>query len=132
MPPRPGRSRRGEQGAAVVEFTMVTVLLLTLFAALLQLGFALHVRNTLVASAAEGARYAATADRDPAEGAAVSARLIADALSPRYAREVSADREVVDGTPTVVVRVRAELPLLGPVGLAGRLTVAGHAVDEGR
>ena len=43
-------------GSAVVDFTLVGILLTFLFLALLQLGLALHVRNTLVASAAEGAR----------------------------------------------------------------------------
>ena len=63
---------RDDRGSAVVEFTLVGVLLTVLFLALLQLGLALHVRNTLVASAAEGARYAANADRTPDEGAAVT------------------------------------------------------------
>ena len=45
-----------DDGSAVVDFTLVGILLTFLFLALLQLGLALHVRNTLVASAAEGAR----------------------------------------------------------------------------
>lgn len=130
MAARWSRGAHAAQGAAVVEFTLVTVLLLALFGALLQLAFALHVRNTLVAAAAEGARYAANADRDPADGAALTARLITDALSARYARDVTGGYEVLDGTPTVVVRVSSELPLLGPVGVRRSLTVAGHALDE--
>ena len=58
-------SPRTTTGSAVVDFTLVGVLLTFLFLALLQLGLALHVRNTLVASAAEGARYGANADRNP-------------------------------------------------------------------
>ena len=44
-----------DAGSAVVEFVLVTVLLLGLFLSVVQLGFALYVRNTLVASAADGA-----------------------------------------------------------------------------
>ena len=91
---RPMR-RDGTTGARpIVEFTLVGILLTLLFLALLQLGLALHVRNTLVASAAEGARYGANADRDPAQGAALTRQLIRDSLadSLRRRRDVRAQR----------------------------------------
>jgi hypothetical protein len=52
IPRRPGRARHppepgSDQGAAVVEFTLVTVVLIVLFLAILQLALALYVRNTL-------------------------------------------------------------------------------------
>ena len=52
-----------DQGSSTVEFTLVSVLLVGLFLGVLQLGFVLHTRNLLVASAQEGARYGANADR---------------------------------------------------------------------
>jgi hypothetical protein len=66
---RPARHRtpclvspaRDDSGAAV-EFVLVGVLVCALFLGILEIGLALHVRNTLVACAAEGARYAANAD----------------------------------------------------------------------
>lgn len=107
------------------------VLLTALFLALLQLGLALHVRNTLQASAAEGARYAANADRDPAQGAEVTRRLIRDSLADSFAEGVTAGVERVDGLDTVYVQVEAALPVVGLLGPTRALTVRGHALDEG-
>ena len=90
----------------------------------------MYVRSTLVAAAAEGARYGADADRTPADGVRRTQDLLAQSLSPSYARDVTADYAVVDGLPTVVVRVRAPLPLLGLVGPGGDLVVEGHALAE--
>jgi Flp pilus assembly protein TadG len=120
-----------DEGAAVVDFTLVGVLLTVLFLALLQLGLALHVRNTLTAAAAEGARYAANADRVPADGAVVTRSLIRASLADSFASDVTAGTEQVGGVPTVVVRVKARLPVIGLLGPARRLTVQGHAIREG-
>lgn len=121
---------RGDRGSAVVEFTLVGVLLTVLFLALLQLGLALHVRNTLVASAAEGARYGANADRDPAQGAAVTRRLIRDSLADSFADGVTSGFETVDGLQTVYVQVEATLPVLGLLGPPRAIRVRGHALEE--
>lgn len=43
----------------MVDFVLVSVLLTALFLAVVQLALALHVRTTLQACAAEGARYGA-------------------------------------------------------------------------
>ena len=126
-----GRARpRDDRGSAIVEFTLVMVLLTFLFVALLQLALALHVRNTLVASAAEGARYGANVDRTPAEGAAKTRQLVRGALSSRYARDVSAGYESVGGVPTVYVEIRAALPVVGLLGPTRSLVVRGHAMEE--
>ncbi len=113
-----------------MESSLVFVLLVFLLLALLQLGFALHVRNTLVASAAEGARYAANADRSPEEGAARARDLIAGALGDEYATDVMAGTEIIGGVTTVVIVVQAPLPVLGPLGIARGLVVRGHAFEE--
>jgi hypothetical protein len=119
-----------DRGSAVVESSLVLVLLVVLLLALLQLGFALHVRNTLVASAAEGARYAANADRSPEEGAARTRALVAGALGDEYATNVVAGTEVVGGVTTIVIVIEAPLPILGPMGIADGLVVRGHAFEE--
>jgi Flp pilus assembly protein TadG len=124
------RTVRDDRGSAVVEFTLVGVLLTVLFLALLQLGLALHVRNTLVASAAEGARYGANADRDPAQGAAVTRQLIRDSLADSYADGVTSGFETVDGLQTVYVQVEATLPVLGLLGPPRSIRVRGHALEE--
>jgi Flp pilus assembly protein TadG len=130
FPPRAGVRVTSDEGAAVVDFTLVGVLLTVLFLALLQLGLALHVRNTLTAAAAEGARYAANADRTPDDGAAVTKQLIRDSLADSFADDVTAGTERVSGAVTVVIRVRARLPVIGLLGPARSLSVRGHAVEE--
>ncbi len=119
-----------DEGSAVVEFVLVSILVVVLILALVQLAVALHVRNTLVAAAAEGARYAAAADRSPAEGAEYTARLIEKTLPSTFAGDVTAGYEDVAGVPTVVVEVKAQLPVLGWVGPGGVLVVQGHAMEE--
>jgi Flp pilus assembly protein TadG len=121
---------RDDRGSAIVEFTLVGVLLTVLFLALLQLGLALHVRNTLVASAAEGARYAANADRTPADGEEVTRALIRDALADSFADRVTSGFETVGGVPTVYVDVDATLPLVGLLGPSRGIRVRGHALEE--
>lgn len=124
------RSSGVDDGAAVVDFVLVSVLVVLLFALVLQVGLTLHTRNTLVALAAEGARYGADADVDsPAEVEARTRAALAGAFSPSYAA-----RATIVPTLTgqvVEVRITAPVPLLllaGPV----QLTVAGHALEESR
>lgn len=124
--------RPGDEGSAVVEFVLVGVLLTALFLALVQLGLALHVRNTVQASAAEGARYAANADRTRADGEAVARELIRASLADGYAAHVTSGTELVAGVPTVYVQVDAPLPVVGLLGPPRTVHVRGHAVEEGR
>ena len=123
-------TRDDDRGSAIVEFTLVGILLTFLFLAVLQLGLALHVRNTLLASAAEGARYGANADRDPSQGAALARRLIRDSLADSFADDVTAGVETVDGMQTVYVEVAARLPLVGMLGPPRGIRVRGHALEE--
>ncbi|KQY42018.1 pilus assembly protein TadE [Cellulomonas sp. Root137] len=119
-----------DAGSAIVEFALVGGLVTVLFVAVLQLTIVLHVRNTLVDSAAEGARYGALAGHEPGDGAERSRVLIAQSLSSAYAQGVSATRTTLDGLDVVEVQVEAPLPLVGLVGPAGTLTVHGHALVE--
>lgn len=126
----PGAPPGRDSGAAIVDFALVAGLVTLLFAGVLQLTLAQHVRNTLVDCAAEGARYAALADRTPADGAARTRDLIDLSLAPGYADEVTASDRTVDGLAVIEVRVSAPLPVAGLLGPAGRLTVTGHALAE--
>lgn len=120
-----------ERGSAPVEFVLVGILLTALFLAILQLGLDLHVRNVLVAGASEGARYGANADREPGDGVQRTQQLIRNALSGRFAQDVSAGIERRDGADLVVIRVRAPLPVFGFYGPSQAIAVAGHALREG-
>ena len=112
-----------------MDFVLVGTLTTLLFASVLQLALALHVRATLVDCAAEGARYGALADRSAAQGAQRARDLIGLSLAPGFARDVTAEVTVHDGLDVVRVEVTAPLPLLGLLG-PRTLTVDGHALRE--
>ena len=122
--------RQEERGAAVVDFVLVMVVLLPLFLGILQVGLVLHVRNTLTAAASEGARYAAPADREPADGVRRTREQIGEAVAAGFASEVSARAVDLRGVPGVRVDVVADVPPLGLWGPSVRLRVSGHAVEE--
>lgn len=126
------RERFGDdRGAAVVDFTLTSVLLVFIFLAVFQLGLALHVRNTLISCAAEGARHGARQGSSPDQGAARTRDLIGTSLSGRYASDVAARVDSTSaGVRVVVVDVTAPVPVVGPLGPAGGLRVSGRAFLE--
>ena len=127
--PVPG-ARVGEAGSAVVDFALVSALVVAVCVALLQLALGLHVRNILTDAAGEGVRRAALVGGTEAEAAARVAMLADAALADGYVESVTVSRSTIGGTPVVRAEVTAPLPVLGLVGPAGTLRVAGHAVDE--
>lgn len=118
-----------DRGSAVVEFALVTPLLLLVALAVLQVTLALHVRSTLTAAAAEGARAGALADSGLGVAEARTRQVLDDALGGGAAEQVEASRARVDGVEVVRVRVTARLPLLGTLGPTA-LSVEGHAIRE--
>lgn len=128
-----GRIRRAladDTGSAPVEFVLVGVLLTFLTLAVLQLALALHVRNTVLDAAAEGARFGALADNEPQDAVARTAELIATAVGPDYARDIEVREGTWMGAPAVIVTVRTTLPLAGFLGVDRALEVEGHAARE--
>jgi Flp pilus assembly pilin Flp len=119
-----------DRGSAAVEFALVAPLLVVLVVAVVQATLVLHVRATLTAAAAEGARAAALAGADPAAGVVRARELVAGNLAGPVVRDVVAGRTVVAGLPVMVVRIEATVPLLGLLG-ATSMTVEGHALQEG-
>jgi hypothetical protein len=121
---------------------LILLVLLPVFAAVLQLGLALYVRNTLAACAQEGARYGSAENLVTSpDGAAVDAAemrtrgCIDAALADRYSRDVSAalTTECMGGEPIPVVRVRVAgpTPIFGLFGLGDQtLRVSGAAMQE--
>jgi Flp pilus assembly protein TadG len=118
------------RGSAPAEFAMVAALLTVLTLPVIQLGLALHVRNTVLDAAAEGARFAALADTGLGDGADRTRDLIDTALGARYAVDISASEGRYLGHPAAIVTVRAPLPLIGLVGIDGALEVTGRAAIE--
>lgn len=113
-----------------MDFVLVGTLVILIFAALLQLALALHVRNILVDSAAEGARAGALVGAGDETAVERTRYLIDLALSQRYTHEVSTRRVEVEGMALLQVDVRATIPLLGLVGPTRELEVSGRAVLE--
>lgn len=119
-----------ESGSAVVEFLLVSVLLVALTAGVLQLALALHVRNTLADVAAEGARQASLVGQTEHDGVRRTRDLMRVAVGVGDEADVVARREVRNGSPTVIVTVTAPLPLLGFFGPPKGLLVSGRAPIE--
>jgi Flp pilus assembly protein TadG len=124
------RRLREESGSAVVEFTLVGVLLTILTLAVLQLGLALHVRNTVLDAAAEGARFGTLADNAPTDGVMRTRTLITEAIGAEYATDIEVGTGDWMGHPAVTVTVRTTLPVVGLLGVGGALEVSGHAAIE--
>ncbi len=120
---------REDRGSAVVEFALVTPLLLLVALAVLQVILALHVRSTLTAAAAEGARAGALAGAGLAVAESRTRDVLGDALGGDAAQDVVASRTRLEGVEVVRVLVTARLPLLGTLGPTA-LTVEGHAIAE--
>ena len=114
----------------MVDFVLVGGLVTVLFVAVIQLTLLLHVRNTLIDCAAQGARYAAAAGREPGDGVGRTVELATAELSSAYAGDVTATRTRVGGIDVVEVTVRAPMPVVGLVGPGGALVVRGHAMVE--
>jgi Flp pilus assembly protein TadG len=124
------RLRRAERGAAVVDFVLVSVLVVPLFLGILQIGLFLYVRTTLTAAASEGAHYAAVLNREPADGEARTRELVNGVVQSHVIDSVAAEETDVDGQPGVQVVVTAHMPPLGLWGPGIEFTVEGHAVKE--
>lgn len=132
--PRP----RGDDGAAVVDFVLVSILVLALFLIVFQVGVALHVRTLVAAAASEGARYGAAADRTPAEGAERAQSALRDSLGDRIGAAIrcapAAGGGVVDvgGAPAVEIVCRGPMPIVFLPSPAVTIEVKGHALEESR
>ena len=87
-----------QRGAAIVDVVLVMVVLVPVVLGILQVALVLFVRNTLASAASEGARLAATSDRGPADGAALTRGQIDGAVSGRFAQDVRPARQT--GAPS--------------------------------
>lgn len=109
---------------------MVSALVVFVFLAVMQIGLALHVRNTLTLAASEGARAAARLDASTDMGVARAREVVTASLSARFAQDISATHSTVDGVQVVVVTIEAPIPVIGPIGPGRGLTVTGRAFEE--
>ncbi len=114
---------------------MVSVLLIALLMAVVQVGLYLHVRNVVAASAAEGARYGADYGRSAAAAGPKADEVIAQALSAHTAAGIACTGAPVGGaggSVLVAVRCRGSVPLvLSWLGSLPGLDVTARALKEG-
>lgn len=105
-------------------------LVLLVALAVIQLALVLHVRATLTAAAAEGARAAALAGADPIAGERRARDVAAESLSPDVVRDVRVRRVVEDGIPLMLVTMHAEPTVVSLLGTVS-VTVDARALVEG-
>lgn len=119
-----------DRGSNPVEFLLVGTLLTALTLAVLQLAFAIYVRNVVHDAAVEGAYYAALADTTAAEGEERAREVIRRAVGRSYADDITVASARRGGQETVEVRIRTMLPVFGLVGVPATLQVEAHAPAE--
>lgn len=119
-----------DRGSAVADFCLVMVLLVPLVLGIMQVGFVLHIRNTLTSAASEAARQTATIDGSAIAGEQRARDLISGTVGSGYATDVEASPTMVNGYPGVEVRIVASVPALGFFGPGVDIAVEGHAVRE--
>lgn len=113
-----------------MDFVLVGALLTTLTLAVLQLGFALYVRNVVHDAAVEGAHYAALADTALEEGAERTRLSITRAVGGSFAADITVAERDRLGHSTAVVTVRTTLPIIGLLGVPYGLEVDADAPME--
>lgn len=108
-------SAEGDEGSAVVDFVLISVLLIFLLFAVLQAAVYFYAQNVVAQAAAQAARYAASAGSDPGAGASRADSLIRVGLDDDDASAIrctaAAGRDVSSGLATTVVRCRGDLRL---------------------
>lgn len=124
------RDRRSQRGSAIADFALVSVVLVPMFFAILQLALIWHVRTTLTSAASEGARYGAAFDRTTVDGQRRTAEVIDETFGADFSDQVSGGDTTVSGQPGVEVDVSADVPVLGFWGPTITVEVSGHAVKE--
>lgn len=113
-----------------MDFVLVGALLTALTLAVLQLGFAVYVRNIVHDAAVEGAHYAALADTSLADGAERTRVAITRAVGGSFAEGITVSESDRLGHPTAVVTVRTTLPIIGLLGVPYGLEVDADAPME--
>lgn len=141
-PPRTDDRGRGhgigacEAGAAVVDFVLMSVLLLFLLFAVLQVAVYFYARNVAAASAADAARYAASEGVDPRAGAIRAQNLLRSGLDDRDAAAIHCasglDRDAPSGLTITTVHCHGRVRLFfTPLGLPLSIDVRSSVLREG-
>lgn len=133
---RPRRCLERDGGAAVVDFVLISVLLVFLLFAVLQVAVYFYARNVAAASAADAARYAAAEGVDPRAGAVRAEQLLRQGLDDRDAAAIHCTgrlgRDDPSGLATTTVHCQGRVRLFfTPLGLPLTIDVASSVLREG-
>ncbi len=125
-------ARERDDGAAVVEFVLISVLLILLLFGVLQVAVYFYARNIVAASAADAARYAAAAGVPPGAGAARAEQLIKDGLGASDITCTSAPGvDAQTQLPVTTVRCTGTVKaLLAPVDIPLHIDLRSSALKE--
>lgn len=119
----------------VAEFSLVAILLVSIFLVVLQVGIYIHERNVMAASIQAAARYAANANVDSSVGAPRAKELISAALSAQAAAGIActvAETAGPEGLVIVQVHCEGSIPaVVSAVGNVLPVNITGRAVKEG-
>jgi hypothetical protein len=126
----------GDRGAAVIDFVMMSVLLVFLLFAVLQVAVYFYARNIIAASAADAARYAANAGVDPASGGPRADELIRHGLGSGTGDRIpchgGTTTDPATGLTVATVHCRGRLKLTFlPLSLPLWIDVRTSALKEG-
>ena len=127
------RLRKGaDAGSAVVDFVLMSILLITLLFAVLQVAVYFYVRNVAAESAADAARFSAVPGVSGTAGVARAESLLREGLDDEDASAIrcttTAGRDRRSGLPTTTVQCVGHLRLFftalrGPLPIDVRSTV---------
>lgn len=114
---RPRRARpAGDEGAAVVDFVLISVLLVFLLFGVLQVAVYFYARNVAAASAADAARYAAAEHVAPDAGGPRATELVHQGLDEADASGIRCasrpDRDPRSGLAVTTVHCHGRIRLL--------------------
>ncbi len=121
---------KDDTGSAAVEFVLVVPLLMLVCAAVIQICLVAHVRSTLVAAAAEGARAAAVVGGTDASARQRTLTSAQASVAANTVKDVHVVHSQQQGMDIVTVTVDATLPLVGLLGPT-QMSVSAHALQEG-
>jgi Flp pilus assembly protein TadG len=117
-----------ERGSAPVETIFAIVFLMLLVLGVLQVAFALYVRNVVASSAHEGARAAIELGRDPASARSIARDVVARSAGG-LVRDLDVDTAVGRSSNGSVVRVlvTGSLTPFGPFPISIPFATTAHA-----
>ena len=131
------RRRDVDDGAAVVDFVLISTLLVFLLFAVLQVAVYFYARNVAAASAADAARYAAAEGMSPGAGSARATALIHQGLDEADAGGLTCTsvlgRDAASGLAVTTVRCRGQIRLLfSPLKMPLTIDVQSSVLREGQ